>query len=110
MILGIGVDLAVVSRIEGAMKNPKFLPRIFTTAEIQEISDAESAAGLWAAKEAVIKAVGRKIPWKHIEVLKGAYGKPVASLLFEPGFAQARVHVSISHDGGMAMGFAVLET
>lgn len=109
MIVGVGVDLCQVSRFEEAIADPKFLPRIFTPAEIESLGKAESIAGRWAAKEAILKAVGRKVPWLHIEITADEHGKPTARFIEEPELAKYRLHLSISHDHGMAIAFAILE-
>ena len=78
---------------------------------------SETAAGLFAAKEAVSKALGtgfRGFGFQDIEVIPDAMGRPVCGLT---GGALARlramgglrVWVSISHSGGFAMAVAVVE-
>lgn len=60
----IGTDIVEVARIEKAITNEKsgFLSRVFTANEIRDIgiidSNYERAAGFWAAKESLVKAVG----------------------------------------------------
>ena len=61
--LGIGVDLCAVSRIERAIQKAHFLNRVFTEAERAYLQGrgkgaGESAAAMFAAKEAVAKALG----------------------------------------------------
>lgn len=89
MILGSGVDLAEVERIQSALENPRtgrrFRARVFTEREIAYCENKrrgkyESYAGRFAAKEAVMKALGRgwgsKVRWLDIEVARARSGKP----------------------------------
>ena len=78
----IGIDIVEVARIERARETygDRFLNRVFTTREIEYAGRrrrwAESLAGRFAAKEAFMKACGRRLPWKGIEVLSGDRGRP----------------------------------
>ncbi len=89
MIISTGVDLAEVDRIQAAIENPKtgrrFRDRVFTAGEIaycekKRRGKYESYAGRFAAKEAVMKALGRgwgsKVCWLDIEVARARSGKP----------------------------------
>ena len=120
MIAGVGADLCQVSRIAKALENERFLNRLYTAAERARLENlgperrAERAAGMFAAKEAVAKALGtgfNGFGFDDIEILADDLGKPVVRL---SSGAQSRagggyVHISISHDGGYALAFAVLE-
>ena len=92
------------------MEHPRFLSRIFTPAEQEIVRIADEAAGRWAAKEAIIKCIGHRIPWQQMEVLRDRYGKPIAEIHRDLGRGELRIHVSITHDGGLAMAFAVMES
>ena len=61
MILGVGLDLADIERIERAIQKQHFLERIFSEEERANIArkGAQTAAGYFAAKEAVSKAVAQ---------------------------------------------------
>lgn len=109
MIIGIGVDVVKIERIKRAMERPKFLTRIFTPSEQEIVRVADEAAGRWAAKEAIIKAVGYRLPWHKMEVLRDKYGKPIAQLHRDIGRGELRIHVTITHDAGLAIAFAVIE-
>lgn len=60
MVLGLGLDLVEIGRIAKACEKPHFRARIFTPAENARIDErgAQTAAGIFAAKEAVVKALG----------------------------------------------------
>jgi holo-[acyl-carrier protein] synthase len=89
MIISTGVDLAEVDRIQLALEDPRigrrFRARVFTEKEIaycetKRRGKYESYAGRFAAKEAVMKALGRgwgaKVRWVDIEVARARSGKP----------------------------------
>jgi len=89
MIISTGVDLAEVDRIQLALEDPRigrrFRARVFTEKEIaycetKRRGKYESYAGRFAAKEAVMKALGRgwgtKVRWLDIEVARARSGKP----------------------------------
>jgi len=123
VIRGVGSDLVEVSRIARALERhgERFLRRVFTPAEAWGaggILPAESLAARFAAKEAVLKALGTGwawgARWTDVEVLGGRGGPPAARL---HGAAHQRalalgvrwVHLSLTHDAGLALAFAVLE-
>ncbi|HOJ19977.1 MAG TPA: holo-ACP synthase [Armatimonadota bacterium] len=104
MIDGLGTDIIEIARIEAAMnRSPAFSKRLFTEAEVSYCSargrPAQHFAGRFAAKEAVIKALGRAVPWREIEILNDERGKPVCTLHGKAREIAAgrRVLVSISH-------------
>jgi holo-[acyl-carrier protein] synthase len=89
MIIGGGVDMVEVERIRQALEDrrigQRFRARVFTAQEIQycekrQRGKYESYAGRFAAKEAVMKALGRgwggKVRWLDIEVARAQSGKP----------------------------------
>ncbi len=82
----VGIDIVEVSRI-GRLKDrygDKFLAKVFTDDEIRYARSKrrgdESLAGRFAAKEAFMKARGRRLPWKSIEVSPGTGAGPLSSL------------------------------
>ena len=110
MILGIGVDIIEIDRIEKAIKKQnKFLEKIFTNKEIEYFQNRkmniEVIAGNFAAKEAISKALGtgfRGISFLDIEVLRDELGKPIVKTY--NNFKQicidynvSEIKVSISH-------------
>lgn len=119
MIRGVGVDIVQVKRIKGLFERwgEKFVGRVFAEGErmvLQGEKVAERLAARFAAKEAFLKALGKgifQIPLKEIEVVKGERGEPrivlkgKAAMLCEG----LKVHLSLSHDGGYAIAFVVVE-
>ena len=126
MIAGIGLDLCEIERIKRAIERPHFVERVFTAAEAARINAAsdmrraEIAAGLFAAKEAVLKALGTGlsgIGTAEIEIIPDAAGCPRCALRGK-AIERARalcgerftVWVSITHESGMAAATAILES
>ncbi|HQU13972.1 MAG: holo-[acyl-carrier-protein] synthase [Deltaproteobacteria bacterium 37-65-8] len=124
MIAGIGVDIVDVARIQALLDRygERFLRRVYTEAETAYAmcgaNRAERLAGRFAVKEAMMKALGtgksQGILWKDVETLRGTSGKPEVRLHGQAvRWAKMRgggaVHVSITHDGGKAVGFVILE-
>ena len=124
MILGIGMDLCQIDRISKAILKPRFLERVYTPAERTRIASAshekrkgEIAAGLFAAKEAVSKALGtgfREFGFSDIEILPDTLGRPLCTLsgnaLKQLGaLGGESVFITITHESGMAAATAVIE-
>lgn len=122
MIVGTGIDLIEIERIKEASKNCAFLDRVFTESEKAFIksknNNPQSIAGLFAAKEAVSKAVGLGIgdlAWHDIEISHDDNGSPFIQLSLNARniiflkFGQLRLHVSITHSRTDAAAFAIAE-
>jgi holo-[acyl-carrier protein] synthase len=110
MIVGLGLDLVEIGRIEEAMNNPRFIFRILTDAERAMCRTAQCVAGRWAAKEAVAKSLGLPLTWQQVEILPDPSGAPrvkIDSPNFDP--VRLRIHVSITHERSHAAAVAVLE-
>ena len=114
MIIGIGVDVCSIDRIREACARPGFTDRVFTLPELK--GSAQTLAGRFAAKEALAKALGAPagLRWTDCEVLSDETGRPsllvagtVADRVSELGIS--RLHVSISHDAGVAVAMVVCE-
>lgn len=112
-----GIDLIRTNRL--AEVNPhvreRFIQRVFTAAEqSQARDDNETLSGIFAAKEAVSKALGTgigKVAWQDIEILHEPSGEPLVhlhgnALLVANLKGLKHWSVSITHDGGMAAAVA----
>ncbi|MBC7594227.1 MAG: holo-ACP synthase [Kineosporiaceae bacterium] len=115
MISGVGVDVVDIQRFgESLERTPTLRERLFTTAEGE--LPLESLAVRFAAKEAFVKALKGPagMSWQDIEVVTMSNGAP-EFLLHGAAAARAKdlgittIHVSLSHDGGMATAFVVAE-
>ena len=118
-ILGLGVDLCEIARMERALeRHPTMRERVFTPEEIaycdSKARPAESYAGRFATREAVIKALGgyRGKRWQDISVTRAPSGAPAIRL---DGNAKARadalgiskVLITFTHEKTNAVAFAV---
>lgn len=123
MILGIGIDLVEIAKIERSMQSPAFMRKVFTQAEVEDCASlknkAERLAGKFAAKEAFMKAVGRGLRqglwFGQIEVLHDEATRPYLKITGEAERQAQRLnvgctHLSISHAGGMAAAIVILES
>lgn len=115
MIIGLGIDVVDVARFQQTLtRTPGLRVRLFTETE-QELPVA-SLAARFAAKEALAKALGAPggLSWTDAEVVTGADGRPRLALAGTVA-AQAEilgvssVHLSLSHDAGIASAVVVLE-
>ncbi|MEN9380771.1 MAG: hypothetical protein RIR99_605 [Actinomycetota bacterium] len=112
MIDGIGIDVVDIERFEESInRTPGLVEKLFTTAEREK--PLASLAARFAAKEALYKALSptHGLAWHEAEVINLENGKP--AFLFRGGIADlvdgAQVHLSLSHDGGIASAMVVLE-
>ncbi len=112
MIEGIGIDVVDIERFaESLLRTPALAERLFTPAE--RSLPISSQAARFAAKEALAKALdaGKGLLWLDAEVVNLESGKPV--FLFRGAIADlvdgASVHLSISHDAGIASAIVIVE-
>ncbi|GAA1146469.1 holo-ACP synthase [Nesterenkonia lutea] len=115
MIVGIGVDVVLVTRFEHQLRRtPALRERLFVPAE-RELN-TRSLAARFAAKEAVAKALGAPagMNWQDCQVVMDAAGAPsvevsgtVAGVADSRGVK--RWHLSLSHDGDVATAMVVAE-
>src|SRR5947209_5898070 len=99
MIVGLGLDIVEIARIEQAMNHPRFIFRVLTDAEREMCRTPHCVAGRWAAKEAIAKAIGLSLTWQEVEILPDEMGAPKVTITnpnFDPG--RLRIHVSITHE------------
>ena len=121
-VIGIGIDLVEVARIARllARHGERAVARICNEgeADVRRVALDQHVAGLFAAKEAVLKALGtgwaQGTAFRQVEVVRSEGGAPGVRL-HDVAAARAaalgvgRIHLSITHDGGYAAAVAVLE-
>jgi len=130
MILGIGIDIVTVSRIEKLLKDfeQKFLNKVFTASEIkksEEISENKKAiffAKRFSAKEAFSKAlglgIGRGVDFLDIEIENDEFGKPLIKILNEKQefikqhfkVKNFSIHLSLSDEKDLATAKVIIES
>lgn len=125
MIVGSGIDLVEIKRIEQAANRfgARFLNRVYTLSEqaycMRKRSFAESLAARFAAKEAAAKALGTGISmgvnWLEIEVVREPGGRPGVRFHGRAAQIASRLGVlntalSLTHTGELAMASVLLES
>jgi holo-[acyl-carrier protein] synthase len=117
-VVGVGVDVVDIERFERALsRTPALTDRLFGAIDLSRDLPAHSLAARFAAKEAALKALGGNIEgfsWHDIQVAGERNAPP--TLVFAGGVAKIVTargisghHLSLSHDGGMAIAFVVVE-
>jgi holo-[acyl-carrier protein] synthase len=115
MTVGVGVDVVDIARFQASLdRTPALLAKLFTPAEA--ILPIESLAARFAAKEALAKALGApgNLAWHDAEVVSLPSGQPTLELRGSvlaraEELGVTRSHLSLSHDGGVAVAFLTLE-
>ncbi len=118
VIKGSGVDIIEISRIARAITREKFVRRIFHPEEIKELglSAVHSLAARFAAKEAVMKALGcgwqLGVGFSQIQVIKDALGKPEIqlhgrALEYALSCGVSRLLLSLSHSRELAVAYVL---
>jgi holo-[acyl-carrier protein] synthase len=124
MIVGMGIDVAEVPRIQAVIESQKdrFLRRVYTLDEVayceQFKNKFERYAGRFAAKEAAMKALGtgwrRGVRWVDVEVVRESSGRPTMALSGEAGkiaegLGVRRIALSITHTETQALAQVIFE-
>ena len=126
MIGALGMDLARIDRMDEVLerRGGRFTARVFTDGEVaycerRASRRAQHYAGRFAVKEAVMKALGtgwaRGVRWRDIEVVRASGSAPTVVLhgvaaRIAAGKGIARIHITITHDAGIAAAVAVAES
>lgn len=116
MLLGIGTDIIEVQRIKKSISNNAFFYRFFTESERTYISSKknihieQTAAGIFCAKEACVKAIGTGFSGlrpSQIEIYREASGRPRIRIIGNKNFSALKFDLSISHTKEYATAFVV---
>jgi holo-[acyl-carrier protein] synthase len=125
MIVGTGIDIAEVPRIEASIARfgNRFLQRIFTATEISycesKANRIERYAARFAAKEAAMKAIGtgwnHGVAWRDVEVCRQPGGRPTIvfhgkAAEFAAKLGAVHVALSLSHTKEFAIAQVILES
>lgn len=115
MIIGVGIDVVDIARFGDSLeRTPRLLDRLFTDEE--KSLRLPSLAARFAAKEALAKSLGAPVglSWTDATVVRTEWGRPEFVIR---GSVQQRaellgvtaIHVSLSHDAGIASAMVVAE-
>ncbi|MBS4753474.1 holo-ACP synthase [Nocardioides sp. zg-ZUI104] len=115
-VVGVGIDVCEIDRFaESCRRTPALVTKLFTPAE--RVLPPRSLAARFAAKEALAKALGAPagMSWHDAEVVCEDSGRPRfelrgSVLAVAEQLGVASVHVSLTHDGGIASAVVVLES
>ena len=122
MVISVGVDVVDIDRLGRALeRTPALRDRVFGQVDTEGLAGAHETSSLaarFAAKEATLKALGghvEKFSWHDIQVLRPPHSAPTLQV---SGGAQRAAqqlgidswHLSLSHDGGVAVAFVVAES
>jgi len=120
VIIGIGVDVVDLTRFErAASRTPGLVPRLFAESERstpERMLSLRSLAGRFAAKEALIKALGDSadVRWHDMRVVADGNGNPsfelhggVAEIAAAKGITD--IHLTMTHDAGIALAWVLAE-
>jgi len=122
VIVGVGIDVVPIERFGRALtRTPSMRAKLFTEAEQRSASGrprhADSLAARFAAKEALAKALGAPggMAWTDAEVNADEHGDPCLEVRGTVAARAAalgvtRLHLSISHDGGIASAVVIAES
>ena len=117
----VGVDIVEIARVKAAVERhgAGFRRRVYTELEWEQCGRSfPSLAGRFAAKEAVMKALGRgwgsKVSWSNIEVARARNGKPEIVLhnhtsAFAEKLGIRRLLVSITHTNEHALAYVLAQ-
>jgi len=114
MILGTGIDIIEIKRIVKAIERwgDHFLNHIFCDEEInyarQHKNSSQHLAGRFAAKEAILKAIGDNahVKWKDMKILNDEHGKPYC--VYNDKNFKNKILISISHNKNYAVASAII--
>lgn len=115
-ILGTGIDIIEVARIQKAIERwgEHFLGHVFCPEEIEYANahrnPAQHYAGRFAAKEAILKAIGDNahVSWKDMKILNDQHGRPYCE--YADRKFKNKILISVSHTENYAAASAIITT
>lgn len=115
-MIKMGIDIVSIPRIEKLIEKhgSRGLERFLTPCEMATAKTASSIAGLWAAKEAVSKAlecgIGKELSFHDIIISKKSSGAPMIELSPREITQNVQsISLSITHDGGFAIAAVIVQ-
>ena len=112
MAPGVGIDLIEIERVERALeRRPRLADRLFTPAELayarERARPGRHLAARFAAKEAVIKALGQGLPMRQIEVVSGEPPRLQLHGRAAEVAGDAEIAISLTHSQESAAAIAI---
>lgn len=114
IIRGIGIDMCEIARMQRWLEDDYSLRRLFTEEEqayihSKGVTAAQTTAGLFAAKEAVLKALGTglSIAMTDIHISHTKLGQPLVTMTGKAAEMGGQILLSITHEAGMAAAMAI---
>lgn len=104
--MSIGIDLVYIKSFKQRLESKEIVEKIFSKSELEIIPNLQKSAGIFAAKEAFMKAFGKKIDWLDVWIEFLPSGKPIIHCI-QLGKDQ-KAEVSISHDGDYATAVVII--
>ena len=118
-MIKVGTDLVEIERIKKSIKNERFMKRIFSTRELEELKvkgfKVQSVAANFCAKEAFLKSIGKGLGYmklNKIELLRKNSGEPyllISDDNFNNKYKKASFSISITHTKEYALATVVAE-
>ena len=107
----IGTDIVYIPRLKKMIdNNPSLIKKVYTEKELDIASNIKNPinflATRFAAKEAIIKATNTKFDFNEIEILKGALGEPIPSIINHEEYI---INLSLSYDNEYAIAFCIIK-
>jgi holo-[acyl-carrier protein] synthase len=111
-VAGVGIDLIEIERLERALeRRPRLAERLFTEGELAYARDrarpGRHLAARFAAKEAVLKALGTSVPLREIEVVSGEPPRIQLHGLAAEAAGDAEIAISLTHSRETAAAVAL---
>lgn len=105
--MNVGIDLVHIPEFKQRLESFGGVSKVFLDSELAHAKSSESLAGMFAAKEAFMKAVGKKLDWLDAWVEHEPSGKPTLRTGLDVD--NSKIHLSISHSGDYATAVVMIE-
>jgi phosphopantetheine--protein transferase-like protein len=102
----IGIDLVYIKDFKQRLEKKEIIEKIFSKSELAIMPNLQESAGIFAAKEAFMKAFGKKVGWLDIWIELLPSGKPTIHCNYLD--KNQKAELSISHDGDYATAVVII--
>jgi phosphopantetheine--protein transferase-like protein len=104
--MAIGIDLVYIKDFKQRLEKEGIIEKVFLKSELAIMSNLQKSAGIFAAKEAFMKAFGKKIDWLDVWIELLPSGKPTIHCNYLN--KNQKAELSISHDGDYATAIVII--